>query len=289
MKIIKTTSIEHSVNSKKYLIESDDDHVCVEVGYLDFIIDKVICASAQVGCAKGCFHCATTYAPIPFIRNLSSREIYEITRIVIDDANQGNPIDVLDFSGIGDCSANWIAVRDACVKLNNDRLIKRYTFTSIAPRSWCEILNSEIRSGLVSPEKIVISLHGADVITRRQIIPQAEDPILAFNWWKLLKEAGCRVILNYVVHKNNTSSLHAEKLAKLVDFNKQWIDAIRISPLNSVQTTKISETQSLESFVNELRSLLIYDDLAIICFDPIGCKEEMACGQMRAILQKQKC
>lgn len=285
MKIVKAVTSNDNFFSKKYLIESDNDRVFVEVVFIDFVEDKIICASAQAGCAIGCLHCATTYSPEPFIRNLSKEEIYEITKMVIEDANHGHKIDVLDFSGIGDCSSNWIAVRDACIMLFEDHWIQRYTFSSVAPRKWCESLYDEIKRGEVFPEKITISLHGTDADSRRMIIPHAEDPQLAIQWWKLLKEVGCRIVLNYVVHSKNSSSEHIDALAKLIQSNKKWIDTVRISPVNPVIFSRISSGMLPNLFTERLKSLLFDDEVSVVCFNPVGVKGNMACGQMRAFYQ----
>lgn len=285
MKIIKVVSTNEGFFSKKYLIETDKDKVNIEVVFIDFIKDKIICMSAQAGCARGCLHCATTFSPNPFIRNLSTEEICEMTKLVIKDAINGNKIDVLDFSGIGDCSSNWNAVRDSCVKLFEENWIKSYSFTSVAPSNWCETLFNEMKLGLVSPKKITISLHGADVDTRRQIIPFAEDPLEALKWWSQLKKVGCRIVLNYVVHSNNTTSEHKIMLAKFIKSNKKWIDTVRISPFNSVVLSKISSGMSAAQFAKELKCYFLDEEVQIVCFYPVGTNENMACGQMRASFQ----
>lgn len=282
MRIIKVISNNEIFYSKKYLIETNKDKINIEVVYIDFLEDKVICMSAQAGCARGCLHCATTYSPNPFIRNLSTEEICEMTKLVTKDAINGNKIDVLDFSGIGDCSANWDAVRDACLRLFDENWINSYTFTSIAPSNWCETLYNEMKLGLVSPKKITISLHGVDVETRRQIIPYAEDPLVALKWWRQLQKVGCRIVLNYVVHSNNTTSKHIVMLAKFIRSNMIWIDTVRISPINSVVLSKISSGMSASQFTKDLKCLFLDEEVHIVCFNPVGTNENMACGQMRA-------
>ncbi len=285
MRILKIERTEGKKYAWKYLISVNDfRHDNIEFAFINFGEDKGICASAQIGCFIGCTHCATTYADRPFSRNLSLRELVDIVNLIVEDANYGRPVDILDFSGVGDCSANWDTVRAACVKLYREGLIKRYTFTSIAPRKWCEIVNKEMQEKRVLPEKILISMHGSDKYTRRLLIPEAEDPQEAARWWKLLKTDGCRVVLNYILHEDNATFHHLMALAKYVNTNKSWIDAIRISPLNPVPDIPVNGATDLEGFQKKLQEL-VPREVKVALFIPVGSEKQIACGQMRAALK----
>ena len=272
--------IEDNRLSKKYLIAADGLRSAVEVVFLDMGVDRVICASAQAGCTFGCTHCATTYSSKPFIRNLSADEIVSIVRFVISDANTTNPVDVLDFSGVGDCSANWAAVRDACLSLHAEGMIARYTVTSIAPVRWCQRVVSEIQAGEVCLEKIAISLHGADLHTRRLVIPHAEDPVQSAEWWQQLKSVGCRINLNYVMHSQNTTARHAAELSEFLRTHKGWVDMLRLAHLNPVSGMVLSPPSNSQAFAKDMSQRV--PDIPIVVFSSNGQDQKMGCGQMRA-------
>jgi len=284
MEIVKRTwpgKRGEASSSVKYLLLLDGGGTAVEAAYLDEGEGKGICCSARAGCPAGCRHCATTYAPSPFIRDLSSREIISLVRLILDDARGGGPVDFLDFSGIGDCSANWDAVREACRELRESSLIGRYTLSSIAPRSWCETLAREMRAGLCDPERVLISLHGADRETRRLLIPGAEDPREAAAWWAPLHRDGCRVVMNYVLHSGNSSGKHLEGLAEFVSRGAGWIDEVRVSALNPVPGMSLAPGPGVGPFTSFLRETLPRS-IRVHHFVPLGGDRGMACGQMRA-------
>lgn len=286
MQVVAAVRDSAQPNSCKYLLSMDHDSVVVEFVFLDFETDRVLCASAQSGCAVGCVHCATSYALRPFIRNLTTVEIVEAVRHVIRECMEGRQLDVLDFSGVGDCSKNWTAVRNACEQLKRNREIGRYTVSSIAPRRWCEALVQELRDGTASLQRVMISLHGVDAATRRLLIPGAEDPRIAVQWWRPLYRAGCRVLLNYVVHANNCSERHMQQLAEFVNQNHAWIAGLRISPLNPVPGGTLQAGDDMDQFVNGLRKLVVRANIQE--FTPIGSRCGMACGQLRAMYQSDR-
>lgn len=282
------TNSQTNPNSRKYLLALGEPDCTIEIAFLDMGNDRGICASAQAGCAFQCRHCATTYAPKPFIRNITDEEIVDAIECVRADVAPGETLDYLDFSGIGDCSANWDAVRNACLTLAQRNVIKRYSMTSIAPRQWTERVIEEQRSGKTSIEKVMISLHGPDLITRRLLIPQAEDPWKAVQWWRPLKQTGCRVILNYVAHKENSTYNHSLKLSDYLQANMDWFNIIRISPLNPVTGMQLipASDETFELFINTLKKNIGAEFVTI--FNPFGRDIGMGCGQMRALDQSKK-
>jgi adenine C2-methylase RlmN of 23S rRNA A2503 and tRNA A37 len=202
--------------------------------------------------------------------------------LVADDANAGQPLQFVDFAGVGECSANWTAVRDACLKLETSKLIRICRLCSIGPRLWCEILAREMKEGIIAPQRIAISLHGPDQTSRRQIIPHAEDPWEAATWWSRLAGPGCEIYLNYVVHQGNSQRRHLERLAEFLSANAHWVAEIRLAPLNPVPRMPLVTSEHFADFVSRLAERV---PTRVHQFHPVGRSVAMACGQLRATWQ----
>jgi adenine C2-methylase RlmN of 23S rRNA A2503 and tRNA A37 len=237
-----------------------------------------LCCSAQAGCTFACRHCATTYAPRPFLRNLSAEEIVAIVAFVVEDSNLGHPLDFLDFSGVGDCSANWVPVLEACKDVSRRDLASTFRLTTVGPRQWCERVAGDLKVF----ERVVISLHGADKETRRQIIPNAEDPWKAAAWWSRLAKAGPFVDLNYVVHQHNSSPQHLDALARFVTAHSIWIRELRLSTINPIAGMPFWTPETFPQIAARMRPRLP-SAVRLNAFTSIGRSASMACGQLRAL------
>jgi 23S rRNA (adenine2503-C2)-methyltransferase len=271
---VKTS--EYNVNASKFLLEMDDG-CTVEVAGLVYPEDMVICMSCQVGCKHRCTFCANRFTP--FVRNLSESEICNAVKMILELFPKKET--VLDFSGIGDCSDNWEAVRNACVSLKNDNTIQRYSFTSVSPKAWCTAVLQEMKHDIVAPSKIMISLHGFDAASRSFIIPHAEDPAEAAAWWSLLKRDGVKIVMNYVLYSENVGQI--DELIKYINDYADWIDVLRISPFNSVQNSPLTPLRKDEiEAAFEKVSQGIPQGISPVLFQPIGINHGFACGQMKA-------
>ncbi len=267
--------------SRKYLLEAGG--AAVECAFLFHEESRGLCCSAQAGCAFGCRHCATTYAARPFLRNLSAAEIVQITRFVAEDANGGAPLDFLDFSGVGDCCANWDAVRAASREALEAGLAGVCRVTSIAQRAWC--LRIEREGPGFALDRVVISLHGADIETRRLLIPNAEDPWAAAGWWRNLHANGTAVDLNYAVHQENSGPEHLSRLAEFLHAQAGWVREIRLSTINPVPGIAFHTPPSFDDFAAALRERLPAG-MRMNRFLSLGADAGFACGQMRAQAQR---
>ncbi len=282
LRVLQRQELEfgRGAGSRKYLLEAEG--VAVECAFLFHEESRGLCCSAQAGCAFGCRHCATTYAPQPFLRNLSEAEIVEIARFVAEDANGGTQLDFLDFSGVGDCCANWDAVRAACREALESGLTDVCRVTSIAPRAWC--LRIE-RGGPGFPlDRVVISLHGADIETRRLLIPNAEDPWKAARWWRSLNANGTAVDLNYAVHQENSGPEHLGRLVEFLHAQAGWVREIRLSTINAVTGIPFRTPPTFDDFAVALQERLPAG-MRMNRFLSLGAEAGFACGQMRARTQ----
>ena len=267
---------EYDVRACKFLLEMKDGNT-VEVARLEYAKDIAICMSCQVGCKHRCTFCANRLSP--FVRNLSEAEIYDAVTLIQPFPTKKET--VLDFSGIGDCSDNWDAVRNACISLKNRDVIQRYSFTSISPKLWCTKVSRELKEGIVAPSKFMISLHGFDAESRNRIIPHAEDPREAVAWWSSLKQDGVRIVMNYVLHSGNVN--HTNDIVRYINEYARWIDVLRISPFNDVKCSPLTglHKEEIEAAVEKIKRDLT-EEISIVLFQPIGINKGLACGQMRA-------
>jgi adenine C2-methylase RlmN of 23S rRNA A2503 and tRNA A37 len=213
---------------------------------------------------------------------LSAEEIVEMVRFVVNDSNAGHPLEFVDFSGVGDCSANWTAVRDACRCCRASGLASAFRLTSVAPRAWCRAAGGDL-SGF---ERVVISLHGADRETRRLIIPRAEDPWQALAWWRDLRGEGRVIDFNYVVHQRNSSPEHLDRLAGFLR-HASWIRELRLSRVNPVAGMDFTTPEDLLPLATLLRSRIPHH-IRVNAFTSVGSSVGMACGQLRAIQQASR-
>lgn len=272
------------MGSRKYLLAAKQDGVGVECAFLVGEEYRGLCCSAQAGCAFACRHCATTYAAQPFLRNLSAAEIVAMVRLVIQDANQGRPLDFVDFSGVGDCCANWDAVRNACLACGAGGLSSVFRLTSIAPRAWCRQLAQEMDQGTFVPQRIVISLHGPERNTRAFLIPGAEDPWRAASWWGDLKGKDRVIDLNYVVHQHNSRPQHVDRLVEFVCAHADWVHELRLSAMNPVPNMDLYTPEDFREVYNAVRAR-VPASVRMNCFTSLGRSADLACGQMRALAQ----
>ena len=118
-----------------------------------------LCLSTQVGCKTGCVFCASGNKG--YIRNLSADEIMEQYRY-FEDRNY--EISSINFAGIGEPLLNI----DNVLEFRNNINIANIQVTTSLPNaeSFHKILDGEFDS-------IIISLHSADNVTRKRIMPNS--------------------------------------------------------------------------------------------------------------------
>ncbi|MEZ5967199.1 MAG: radical SAM protein [Planctomycetota bacterium] len=128
------------------------------------------CISTQVGCAVRCAFCASGRDGL--VRNLDVVEIVE----QLVHARRQMRIDRVVFMGMGEPTHNLDNVLAAAARFRHDGLIgyRRQTLSTVGSRrAFARMLEAEVKPALA------LSLHSADAVTRRRLMPHAYDEPLA--------------------------------------------------------------------------------------------------------------
>ncbi|MCB9884299.1 MAG: radical SAM protein [Planctomycetes bacterium] len=128
-----------------------------------------VCVSTQVGCAVGCRFCASGLFGVE--RNLTPDEIVE----QVVHARRHHKLDRVVFMGMGEPTHNLDNVLAAVARLRHEVLIsgKRQTLSTVGGVKPIErMLQAEVKPSLA------LSLHLADEVRRRELLPRAyKDPL----------------------------------------------------------------------------------------------------------------
>lgn len=128
-----------------------------------------VCVSTQVGCAVGCRFCASGLFGVE--RNLTTDEIVE----QVVHARRYQKLDRVVFMGMGEPTHNLDNVLAAVARLRHEVQIggKRQTLSTVGGVKPIEkMLTAEVRPSLA------LSLHLADEVRRRELLPRAyKDPL----------------------------------------------------------------------------------------------------------------
>ncbi|WP_369387182.1 hypothetical protein AB5J72_05845 [Streptomyces sp. CG1] len=236
-----------------------------------------VCMSAQAGCRQGCTHCATTFARTPFVRNLSAGEITSaVERLQEGVRSQQGPLVWVDFAGVGEASANWGHVTTAARTIVGRELAQQVKVTSIAPQAW---VRSLLKPNSWLPDRLMFSLHGANLAQRRVVIPRADDPSTVLPLWAAVAEMR-PVVLNYVLCEHNTRPEDERALTELLAPYAGRFLILRLSSFNPVPDSPLRPSTREEEFIAALTRDL--DGWAVSHHLSHGRETAAACGQLRA-------
>ena len=162
----------------------------------------------------GCRHCSTTYAPIPYVRDLSSAEMNEIIAVMREQLWDTPLPLVLSFSGHGEPMMNWDNVRRCACGCG--QMFSSIYVTSIG------ILDTMERI-LASPEfhpSVYFSIHGSSDAERARLIPSAGGRNAAslrqiIDFGRAYTRQGERVVWNYMICSTNSSESSLQQLLEL--------------------------------------------------------------------------
>ena len=268
-------------NGKKLLYELWDGAI-VEVAVFSYQGTEKngihICMPSQVGCPIGCLFCATTYAPIPFQRNLHKEELCEIIDTIQSGSNKALPVDVISFSGHGEPLLNYDAV---CGCLSQyEASIGQGFITTVGIRSELEKI---MESGSI-PGKFFLSLHGSSDAERGKIIPQHAGMARMIDLKKFaefLLRNDQTATFNYMLTKENTDVASARRLHNyLMDICSV---SVRFTPVFPIDCTKSPALpDDTDSFLGEFSNLCSNTNISWRISRPTGNEIGIACGQMRA-------
>lgn len=183
-----------------------------------------ICVSSQVGCAMACRFCAT--GKMGLVRNLSSDEIVDQYRFwqqfLVNHPSFPQRISNVVFMGMGEPLMNYENVKEALHTwlAYIDLGLTHITVSTVGVLSHLERILNDPAWPYV---RLAISLHSANPLTRKQIVPTSHDQFLSHlkDWAKrYLKKCGNRrhyLTLEYVMLREvNDTDSHAKKLTSFV-------------------------------------------------------------------------
>lgn len=237
-----------------------------------------ICMPSQVGCPIGCLHCATTYAPVPFQRNLSQEELCEIVDAIQNGLDHGLSVDVISFSGHGEPLLNYDAIC-GCLR-HYETSIGRGFITTVGILS---VLEKIMEKGYI-PGQFFLSLHGSSDIERSMVIPQRAGMAKMDDLKRFARFLRCNdrtVTFNYMLTKENTDVASARRLYSYL--SSIGSVSVRFTPVFPIDGTILPVLpNNVNRFLEEFASLCSDTNISWRLSKPTGSEIGIACGQMRA-------
>jgi 23S rRNA (adenine2503-C2)-methyltransferase len=246
-----------------------------------------ICVSSQIGCGMGCTFCAT--GKMGFIANLSYDLIIDQYRFwnyfVQKNKKYAGRISNIVFMGMGEPLANYPQVKKAVRTLleYTDLGPTKITVSSVGV---LPILNKILNDEEFPRVRIAISLHSADPITRKAIVPSSSPQFLdelrewAVNYLDAFGNRSHHITFEYVMLKDtNDSKEAAQKLRHYVKSISKNIK-VNLIPYNTVdETHDRSERAVIEKFANVLRD----GQIKVTIRKNMGNDISAACGQLATL------
>lgn len=242
-----------------------------------------ICVSSQIGCAMACTFCAT--GKMGLTRNLNSDEIIDQYRFwnyfLKKHPELNQRISNMVFMGMGEPLANYPNVKTAINTLlkYSDLGPTKITVSTVG-------VIPALNKILVDPEwphvRLAISLHSADVDTRKNLVPTSfEKFIPEIKEWacKYLEKYGNKthhLTFEYVMLKDrNDTDMHAQKLADLV--NSIGHVKVNLIPYNFTGTEMESST---DNRIKTFMKILENNCVKVTRRKNMGTDIDAACGQL---------
>ena len=268
-----------STGNKKYIFLLNGNVVVEAAVFIHNALEH-FCVPSQIGCPLGCRHCATTYAPIPYIGQLSFNDMIEMINYLLNDSQNLVP-KVLSFAGHGEPMLNWRCVENTMKYY--DKYFTSFHLTSVGIQKTM----NEILIGSCRPI-IYFSIHGSCDQERGILIDYTKNSMIA-NFNQIISFCsqytfmGGKCIWNYMVHKGNFTEYSINKFVTVcqsIDFPLEirftkYNDINIHNKIEEIDISKIKETLLL------FQSLLpanVKTRLSILEGDTTG----VACGQLRA-------
>lgn len=246
------------------------------------------CIPTQAGCKMGCRHCSTTYAPIPYVRDLSSAEMNEIIAVMREQLWDTPLPLVLSFSGHGEPMMNWDNVRRCACGCG--QMFSSIYVTSIG------ILDTMERI-LASPEyhpSVYFSIHGSSDAERARLIPSAGGRNAAslrqiIDFGRAYTRQGERVVWNYMICSTNSSESSLQQLLELCAGIEYPLELRFTKYIDIHKRNRIAEIgdASFRAFYQKM-SEQVRPNIHIRLSQLEGESMGIACGQMRASVRSHQ-
>lgn len=293
-------------DTHKALLELEDGEKVETVLMENKRGDWTICVSSQVGCAMACTFCAT--GKMGLLRSLTADEIMDQYRFwtayIIENpqlfqnhsTSSRERISNVVFMGMGEPLANYENVKKT--------IHTWLKYTDLGPThitvSTVGVL-PVLEKILVDPDwpdtRLAISLHSADPITRKEIVPSSFDLFLPklHDWIQRYQEVhGNRrhhLTFEYVMLKNvNDTDHHAEVLADLVrELSRSRRHGEEPLKVNMIpyNFTDIGLERSTRAQLERFKEILEHRGVPVTMRKTMGDDIAAACGQL-IVLGKKK-
>ena len=269
-----------------------------------------ICVSCQVGCAMNCSFCAT--GKMGFTRNLSSDEIVDqyrfwniflhkswsgtapvpdpfpergqVHRNVPDpETNPSQRITNIVYMGMGEPLANYENVKTSLNRIlkNTDIGHTRITVSTVGVLPQMQKLLGDPEW---PPVKIAISLHSADPVTRKEIVPSTADRFFdrLAEWMRdaYAKNPTRRnhITFEYILIEGVNET--KEDAKKLIHFAQNAGVPVKVNLIPYNKTPGNAFTQSALERQNAFQKMLEYAGITATIRKPMGDDIAGACGQL---------
>ncbi len=242
-----------------------------------------VCVSSQVGCAMRCAFCAT--GRMGFCRDLTADEIvdqYRFWRDFLDGRKElSGRVSNVVFMGMGEPLANYDSVKAALRTLleRTDLGPTRITVSTVGllPR-----LEGILTDKDWPPVRLAVSLHSADPLTRKRIMPTTHDEFLpkladwALRYMRTLGNKRHHLTFEYVMLAGvNDTARHADLLAKFV--NSAGRARVNLIPYNFTGTAFLG---SSDDEIAAFTALLEKKGVTVTRRRSMGEDIAAACGQL---------
>ena len=281
MNIIR--SIVSADKTKKYFFQLNEqsdtdfrDHVEACLLYLQRHGD-IICVSSQVGCVQSCSFCASGLRP--FIRNLTSDEIQEQVRLIIEDNPKfSNCKFQITYMGSGEPLSNWDAVFSSidCLRERYSNL-EKVNISTIWPTDALKRFKALDWSKYKDFLHFQFSLHFPNDKERnmyfRAKLPSILESIDSLEYISQLINDVYRI--NYIPFDGlNDSDLHIKELAEVMEHTENAV--LKVSEMCTIQGCTLMPSRIFDVFVEKIKLLPYPNEV----FKSDGTDIHAGCGQL---------
>ncbi|KKT70136.1 MAG: YloN [Candidatus Uhrbacteria bacterium GW2011_GWE2_45_35] len=278
---------------RKVLLEAEDGARIESVLMQNKSGKYSVCVSTQVGCAMGCSFCST--GKLGLKRNLSADEIVDQLRywslsqtpISIPEPNGDTErkeiITNIVLMGMGEPMNNYESVREALNSILTNTGIGP-THITVSSAGVLPRLNKILDDKEWPPVCIAISLHSADPIIRKKIMPSSGPNFLpelaewAEAYLKLFGNRSHYLTFEYIMLDGvNDSAEDAKKLAAYTKpLSRAKINLIAYN--DAAGQFKPSSPEKIQAFMN----IILAAGVDVTRRQSLGGAIQAACGQLAA-------
>lgn len=255
---------------------------------------RSVCVSSQVGCAMACTFCAT--GALGFGRNLTPDEIVDQFRFWVDrlrrrreanglgsDSRDCDLISNVVFMGMGEPLANYESVREAL------RMLLRYTSLgptriTVSTVGLLPAMKRLLTDPLWPPVRLAVSLHSADPVKRKQLMPSSFDSFLddlavwTTEYFSREESRRRHLTFEYILLSGVNDSLRDAHA--LVDFSRR-VGKVKINLIPYNKTTS-GHSESAEAAISGFLAVLKQGGIVATVRRSRGDDIAAACGQLAA-------